>query len=242
MPADQGEIRYVNHTSTLPLKRPTVVAVGQSDHAAGRSRRHRRRPSDKLLSVELRTERLVLRDYRAEDFAAVHAYASDPLVATFLDWGPNEPEDTEEFLKACVIEQQARPRTRYTFAMTEPEGAAFGSVGLVTDGPHHGEMGYLVRPDRWGQGFASEAAAALLRFGHSTLGLHRIQATCRPDNVASARVMEKIGMILEGHLRDHVLIRGRWQDSLLYAAIAPTEFQSPTDPSRRPEQSGQPPR
>jgi [ribosomal protein S5]-alanine N-acetyltransferase len=182
--------------------------------------------------VELRTERLVLRDFRAEDFAAVHAYASDPLVATFVDWGPNEPADTDEFLKTCMVEQRARPRTRYTLAITEPEGAPFGSTGLVTDGAHQGWMGFVVRPDRWGQGFASEAAAALLQFGHSTLGMHRIQATCRPENVASARVLEKIGMILEGHLRDHLLIRGRWQDSLLYAAIAPAEVESSTDPLR----------
>ena len=52
-------------------------------------------------------------------------------------------------------------------------------------------------------------------------GIHRIYATCRPDNVGSWRVLEKMGMSREGLLRDHILIRGEWRDSLLYAAIAP---------------------
>ena len=78
----------------------------------------------------------------------------------------------------------------------------------------------MISRDRAGSGYATEAAAAVLRFGFDTLGLHRIWATCRPENLGSSRVLEKIGMQREGHLRDHVMVRGAWQDSLLYAAIA----------------------
>jgi len=59
-----------------------------------------------------------------------------------------------------------------------------------------------------------------LDFGLSGGGLHRITATCDPENVGSARVLEKIGMVREGHLRDYFLIRGAWRDRLLYAALA----------------------
>jgi RimJ/RimL family protein N-acetyltransferase len=59
----------------------------------------------------------------------------------------------------------------------------------------------------------------LLRFGFDRLDLHRIAATCHPDNRGSSRVLEKAGMELEGRMRDHKLIRGEWRDSLLYAAI-----------------------
>ena len=170
--------------------------------------------------MELRTERLILREYQAADFDAVHAFASDPEVATFVDWGPNEPDDTKAFLDACTADQAAQPRPRYTLAVTESGGAPFGSVGLETHGAHHADMGYVIAREQWGQGFASEAAAAILRFGFGVLGLHRIQATCRPENLASVRVLEKIGMIREGYLHDHLLIRGRWRDSLLYASIA----------------------
>ncbi len=62
-------------------------------------------------------------------------------------------------------------------------------------------------------------AAGLLRFGFETLGLHRIHAIVEPENVASTRVLEKVGMRREGHLRDHRYAKGRWRDSLLYAIL-----------------------
>ena len=115
----------------------------------------------------------------------------------------------------------AIPRTGYTLALTESAGRPFGSVGLYRDGPHHAELGFAVSRDRWGQGYATEAARAVLDFGFADLGLRRIYATCRRENVGSSRVLEKIGMSREGRLRDHVLIRGDWRDSLLYAAVTP---------------------
>jgi RimJ/RimL family protein N-acetyltransferase len=81
-------------------------------------------------------------------------------------------------------------------------------------------MGYLISPAAQGQGYATEAARALLDFGLTTGGLHRITATCDPENTGSVRVLEKIGMSREGHLRDHFLIRGAWRDRLLYAKLA----------------------
>jgi ribosomal-protein-alanine N-acetyltransferase len=81
-------------------------------------------------------------------------------------------------------------------------------------------MGYLISPAAQGQGYATEAARALLDFGLAAGGLHRITATCDPENTGSVRVLEKIGMSREGHLHDHFLIRGTWRDRLLYARLA----------------------
>lgn len=172
--------------------------------------------------MELVTTRLVLREYAQSDFDAVHRFASQPAVAEFVEWGPNTPQDTQAFLDGCMAEQIESPRTRYTLAVTEAGSDPFGSVGIYGGGgTSQAEMGFVISPDRWGAGYAREAAEAVLRFGFAELGLHRIWATCRPENLASARVLERIGMQREGHLRDHVRIRGRWQDSLLYAAISP---------------------
>ena len=171
--------------------------------------------------MELVTERLVLREYAADDFDAVHRFASDPESSRFVSWGPNTPEQTRGFIDYWLDDQAATPRTRYTFAITEPGGEPFGSVGIYQEGPHQAETGFVLSPDRWGAGFATEAGRAVLRFGFEDLGIHRIYATCRPDNVGSWRVLEKMGMSREGLLRDHILIRGEWHDSLLYAAIAP---------------------
>jgi RimJ/RimL family protein N-acetyltransferase len=81
-------------------------------------------------------------------------------------------------------------------------------------------MGWVLRRDAWGNGYATEAAEALLRFGVQSLGLHRVEATCAPANEASARVMARIGMRYEGRMRDHLLVRGAWRDSLLHAYLA----------------------
>jgi RimJ/RimL family protein N-acetyltransferase len=171
--------------------------------------------------MELVTERLVLREYAADDFDAVHRFASDPDSVRFVAWGPNTREQTRGFIEYWLEEQAASPRTGFTFAVTEPGGEPFGSVGLYRNGDHQADIGFTISPDRWGAGYATEAGRALLRFGFEELGIHRIYATCRPDNVGSWRVLEKIGMSREGLMRGHILIRGEWRDSLLYAAIAP---------------------
>lgn len=86
--------------------------------------------------------------------------------------------------------------------------------------PKQGEIGYCFAQEHWGNGYASEAASALLRFGFRELGLHRIYATCRPGNIGSAAVMRKIGMTYEGHLRGHMFHKGGWHDSYQYSILA----------------------
>jgi RimJ/RimL family protein N-acetyltransferase len=77
----------------------------------------------------------------------------------------------------------------------------------------------------------TEAARAVLRFGFTELKLHRIFATCRPANIGSARVLEKLGMQREGHFRQHRWMKGAWHDSYLYA-ILDHEWR-PTKPTKR---------
>ena len=87
-------------------------------------------------------------------------------------------------------------------------------------------MGYWIARSFWGRGYATEAASAFLAFGFRELGLHRIWAWCIAENLASARVLEKIGMRQEGHLRQNEWMKGRWWDTLLYA-ILETEYYNP---------------
>jgi ribosomal-protein-alanine N-acetyltransferase len=107
--------------------------------------------------------------------------------------------------------------------------ALIGSVELriISQAHQQGGMGYVLARRRWERGLATEAAAAMLRLGLEALGLHKITATCDPENTASARVLVKVGMRREGYLHDHLCIRGRWRDRLLFAAIAGQ------DPDRR---------
>jgi RimJ/RimL family protein N-acetyltransferase len=158
----------------------------------------------------------------SNDFEAVQAYASDPEVCKFMEWGPNTPEETKNHLAKCTAEERQTPRTVWTFALIrKTDGLLIGSCSLTINGQTNKQasMGYVLRRDVWGQGYATEGAKAVLDFGFQTLALHRIWATCRPDNIGSAKVMQKIGMEYEGRLKDDKFFRGEWYDSLMYASV-----------------------
>ncbi len=81
------------------------------------------------------------------------------------------------------------------------------------------EIGYEIAPAHWGNGYATEAARAILAFGFDELKLHRIAAGCIAENTGSAHVLEKLGMRLEGQLREQEWIKGRWWDARLYGIL-----------------------
>jgi RimJ/RimL family protein N-acetyltransferase len=167
-------------------------------------------------------DRVVLREFHLGDEEALHAIVSDPLVTEFTLWGPNRPADTRMFL-AKAIAQADNPGARvgYHLAMVDRDQKLTGSVVLDIENAAHGRavVGVVVAPRHWGLGHASEALELLLGFGFAQLGLHRISAHCRPQHRAGARVLEKVGMRLEGTLRGYKQVRGQWVDSLLYARV-----------------------
>jgi len=174
------------------------------------------------LDTPLHTRRLTLRDFREADWQAVHRYAVDPEVVRYMAWGPNTEAETQEFVRRTLEHQAAEPRRHFGLAVTlNPDGRLIGACNITAAGTDDrgGYIGYVLRRDHWRQGYATEAARALLGFGFGSLGLHRIIATCDTDNGASARVMEKAGMRREGRLLEHKWIKGRWRDSFLYAIL-----------------------
>jgi len=169
-----------------------------------------------------RTERLVLRDFEETDWEAVHAYASDPEVVRYMNWGPNTEEETKNFIQRAIAHQKEQPRRNYTLAMVlKADGRLVGGCGIEVSNPDNREgwIGYCLNRNFWGQGYATETAKVLLEFGFNHLNLHRVFATCEPANIASAQVLEKIGMQREGRLREHKWAKRKWRDSLLYAIL-----------------------
>lgn len=176
----------------------------------------------------LTTERLVLRDFAAADEGAVHQYASDPAVCRYVDWGPNTPAVTRAFLADAALEAALVERRTFTLAITsKADGAVIGSVAVweVSAAHRRAELGFVVNPKFQGRGYASEAGRAVLEFAFARFGAQRVQATCRPENSASASVLTKIGMEEEGRMRAHMVIRGTAVDSLLFAATRPAAVQ-----------------
>jgi RimJ/RimL family protein N-acetyltransferase len=172
--------------------------------------------------IHLVSDRLILREFVVTDQDAVHSFAADPFVTRFTDWGPNRLEDTRAFLADAAAQATNPQRAEFTLAAVQAgSGRLIGSVAIAITSVQHrrGEVGFVFHRDDWSQGYATESAQQLLRFGFDRLQLRRISATCHPDNHASARVLEKAGLRYEGRMRSHLFVRGAWRDSLLYAAL-----------------------
>lgn len=169
------------------------------------------------------TARLEIRDFVPEDRAAVHEYASDPLVTRHLWWGPFSELDTLEFLGRTAREARVRPRENFELAVVDRQrGLVIGGCEFLCRRPIYQEyeIGYFFRPDSWGRGIATETVRALLDFGFYSARAHRIYALVDPENTASQRLVARVGFRLEGHFRRDTFIRGEWRDSLLYALLS----------------------
>jgi RimJ/RimL family protein N-acetyltransferase len=170
--------------------------------------------------MEIETERLRLREITQEDFQAVHEYASDPEVVKYMPFGPNTEEETREFISRNLKNQQERPRTEYGLGIIlKDEGRFIGACGIHGVTEIQASIGYILARRYWGHGYATEAARALVDHAFSELGVHRVYASCDPRNHASIRVLEKVGMSLEGRLRENMIIQGEYRDSLVFGIL-----------------------
>lgn len=167
----------------------------------------------------LETTRLKLRPHQESDFAAIHAFSSDPEVVKYMQWGPNSEEQTRKFLKLSIANQKVVEKLTYDFVVVEKEsGRLVGSITLRLPKPDSklGEVGYCFNRDSWGKGYASETVQAVMQYGFEKLELHKITATCDPDNAGSAKVLMKCGMLQEGYFKKHIFMKGQWKDTLFF--------------------------
>ena len=171
---------------------------------------------------EFFTEKICLREFGKKDWADVHKYASQEIVCQYQPWGPNSVSESQDYIQEVLKEAAKNPRTRFAFAIIyKKEERLIGAVELhIGDTVNkNAEIGYVVHPDYWEKGIATDAATLIIKFGFEQLKLHRIYATCDPRNTASAKVLEKVGMTKEGRMRENLLLRDGWRDSLLYSVL-----------------------
>ena len=171
----------------------------------------------------IETNRLILREFEDADFSDVHRYASDLRVVEHLSWGPNSETDTRNFITKAIHHRQASPRREFEFAVVlRATGRIIGGCSLCARGqPENAtcEIGYCFLHEVWGHGYGAEAVEALVNFGVSETGVHRIFATIDLDNPASTRLVERLGFRREGVMRQDAFVRGVWKDSLIYALL-----------------------
>jgi ribosomal-protein-alanine N-acetyltransferase len=169
----------------------------------------------------LETERLILRKMTLNDVEAVFAYASDPEVSRYTLWETHRSiEDSRAFLKLTTqkYENGGEPDWGIVY---KGNGCLVGVCGLVNWEAEHAraEIGFVLSREYWGHGFMPEAVRAMFRFGFERMNLNRIEARCIAENAASARVMEKAGMVYEGMLHQREYIKGAYRDIKLYAIL-----------------------
>ena len=216
--------------------------------------------------MQLQTQRLIMRDYKHDDFTAVFALDNHPELREML--GQDKLFTQQEFLPwflGNIAAQTHEPRTLFQFLLEHRETGAFigrcrlhikpfnrvtedtreanhlaarelsghQSAGMSSraaagrrsrlslhdksEDRHICEIGYRIHPHYWRQGYATEAACELLRFGFVDLHLQSITAGCHAKNSASARVLQQIGMRYTGRVPCEQLVPGSWEDTLLFA-------------------------
>ncbi|WP_413375831.1 GNAT family N-acetyltransferase [Alkalihalobacillus sp. 1P02AB] len=170
--------------------------------------------------VSLSNERLLLRKFKKGDWIDVHKYASQDVVCQYQPWGPNTEEDSQAFVTQVIEDTAKIPRERFIFAIVyHSKMIGAGELNIRDFTNKVGEVAYIVNPNYWGKGIATEVAKLLIDFGFEKLRLHRIYATCDPRNIGSSKVLEKVGMTKEGRIREGLLIKDGWRDSLLYSVL-----------------------
>lgn len=163
---------------------------------------------------------VILRDFRADDVESAHAVVGDERVTWSLSFDARSLSETATMLDGAIERAQHEPRTEFYLAVTlPPDGELVGFARLGLDGVQAAKLGYAIRADQWGHGYAKDAARTLTDYGFRELKLHRISAAIGPDNAPSVALINKLGFMYEGRVRDHVHTNGAWRDSLLFSVL-----------------------
>jgi len=175
----------------------------------------------------LETERLKLRRMYPSDAEDMFEYANREDVTRYLLWKPHPTLiHTREYL--YYIGERYRCGDFYDWAITlRDTGKMIGTCGFAKLDPTNnlGEIGYVINPRYSGRNVATEAVRAVMEYGFSVLGLHRIEARYMIGNAASRRVMEKSGMTFEGVHRDAIFVKGRYE-TIGMCSILESEFEA----------------
>ena len=177
------------------------------------------------------TSRLILRGLEPEDETAIFPYASDPQVTAFMLWDTHRSiEDTRMFLHEFIAANYRMGVLDYALCLREQPGRVIGSMGIYLRSTQHqtAEIGYILSNQHWGKGLVPEAGRKLIDHVFRTTQVHRISAPIFAENTKSRHAASKMGMTLDGVLRESLLIRGVRRDEAVYSILR-TEWAQASD-------------
>jgi len=174
-------------------------------------------------ALPIDTKRLTLRAYTDDDLKALYDIRCRPDVTRYLLFEPQSLDEVRESLDRRIKATELNaPGDPFVLAVERKDtGELAGDVNLEwrSEPNKLAELGYIFHPRHGGQGFAREAAAAMLRLAFEEFGMHRVVAHCDARNLASINLLKKLGMRLEAHFVRNEFLKGEWTDELVFAML-----------------------
>ncbi|MEY9978716.1 GNAT family N-acetyltransferase [Lysinibacillus sp. RC79] len=163
----------------------------------------------------IKMNRLLIREFEVQDWLAVYEYTSNPNVMRYIPEGVFNEAQAKKF-----VSENSGEKAKYFPIILLNENIVIGHIVFHQYfGDHTYEIGWVLNPNYFNNGYASEAAKAVLDYGFKEMKLHRIIATCQPENIPSYKVMEKIGMRREGYFKKCIPHNDDWWDEYYYAVL-----------------------
>jgi aminoglycoside 6'-N-acetyltransferase len=173
---------------------------------------------------EHRSDRLVIRRFRAEDAASLAAYRSEPATARYQSWEiPFSQEQARSFIASLEAANPDSPGDWFQFAVVEAAtGMHVGDVAAFVDAddPRLATIGVTLSTSAQGRGYATEAVAWLLDYLFLDRQKHRVTADCDARNSAVVALLDRLGLRREAHHLQSAWWKGEWVDEYVYALLA----------------------
>ena len=162
---------------------------------------------------KLETERLLFRAIKRSDLEDIYEYSSNPSTSKYLLWTPHKSiAETREFIEIVISKYKSGDYNDWAI-VHKKTGKMIGTCGFTRIDEENNlvEIGYVLNPDFWGMGLATEAVEKVLEFAFEVMRVNRVEAKFVFGNDASLAVMKKVGMKLEGYHRDALFIKGKYR-------------------------------
>ena len=170
---------------------------------------------------DLETERLLLRRVDNNDYKEVLALRSNPETMKYIP-RPLLKNEEEAFARIAMIENKIINKEGINWAITiKDDPRLIGIIGhyRIQVENYRAEIGYMILPEFNGQGIVTEAVKEVVKYGFDIMKLHSIEAVIDPDNIASAKVLEKNGFVKEAHFKENEFHEGHFYDSVIYSIL-----------------------
>jgi RimJ/RimL family protein N-acetyltransferase len=175
------------------------------------------------MTLALETNRLLLRSFQESDLQVFMAYRSDPAIAKYQGWeAPYNEATAAAFVQEMKRKQPAIPGEWYQIAIelkSSHEMIGDCAFHILAEDARQAEIGFTLSRSYQGKGYATEAVLRLLDYLFREVGLHRVRAICDAENLASAKLLERVGMRREGHFIKNIWFKGKWGSEYWYGLL-----------------------